>query len=400
MPILPLTGNHAVAWAVKRARVKVIAAYPITPQTTIVEKLSEMVEKGELDAKMIRVESEHSALAAVYGAAIGGARAFTATSSHGLLYMHEVLWWVSGSRIPLVMAVVTRAIGPPWNIWTDHSDIWGQRDTGWIIAMAEDNQEVFDLTLQAFRITEDENVNLPMIVGLDAFILSHTTAPVDVLEQEDVDRWLPPRRQLYVIDPEHRFSMGNIATPKDYMMLRFDIEKAMNNARRVIREVDKEYGKYFGRSYGGLVECYKCSDAKYLIVLMGAWAGDAKEAVDRLRDEGIPVGVLRIRYIRPFPVEEVIEYAKPMKGVLVMDRSVSFGSSGPLFAEVSSALSETGKPPAMKGVLAGIGGVDIGYKDVMDIVKNFVDEVEQHGWFIKRQEWYMPYSYDFIDVIS
>lgn len=400
MPVLPLTGNHAVAWAVKRAKVKVIAAYPITPQTTIVEKLSEMVEKGELSAKMIRVESEHSALAAVYGAAIAGARAFTATSSHGLLYMHEVLWWVAGSRIPLVMAVVTRAIGPPWNIWTDHSDIWDQRDTGWIIAMAEDNQEVFDLTLQAFKITEDDEVNLPMIIGLDAFILSHTTAPVDVLEQEDVDAWLPPRKQLYVIDPNNRFSMGNIATPKDFMMLRYDMERAMNNAREVIKNIDKEYGKYFGRSYGGLVECYKCSDSKYLIILTGAWAGDAKEAVDRLREEGLPVGVLRIRFIRPFPVQDVLNYCNSMKGVLVMDRSISFGNTGQLFIEVSSVLGNLTKPPAMKGVLAGIGGVDVGYRDISKIMKKFISEVEEHGWFVKRQEWYMPYEYKFIDIKS
>ncbi len=397
MPVLPLTGNYAVAWAVKRARVKVIAAYPITPQTTIVEKLSEMVESGELDAKMIRVESEHSALAAVYGAAIAGARAFTATSSHGLLYMHEVLWWVSASRVPLVMAIVTRAIGPPWNIWTDHSDILDQRDTGWIIAMAESNQEAFDLTLQAFKITEDDRVNLPMIVGLDAFILSHTTAPVDVLEQEDVDKWLPDRKQLYVIDPENRFSLGNIASPKDYMMFRRDIEKAMDNARRVIVELDREYGKMFGREYGGLVECYKCSDAKYAIVAMGAWAGDAKEAIDGLRDDGYAVGVLRIRFIRPLPVDEILNYLSGMRGVLVLDRSISFGSGGQLFTEVSSVLASRGKPPAMKGVIAGLGGVDVSYLEIKDIALKFINEVETKGWFIKRQEWFMPYKYSFKD---
>ncbi len=392
MSVLTLTGNYAVAWAVKRARVQVVAAYPITPQTTIVEKISQMVENGEMNAKLIRVESEHSALAATFGAAIGGARAFTATASHGLLYMHEVLWWTAGARVPVVMAVVTRAIGPPWNIWTDHSDIMDQRDTGWIISMAEDNQEAFDLTLQAFKITEDDDVNLPMIVGLDAFILSHTYAPVDVLEQEDVDKWLPPRKQLYVIDPENRYSMGNIAYPKDYMLMRYDIERAMERAKKIIEKVDREYGEYFGRSYGGLIECYKCSDAKYLVALMGAWAGDAKEAVDKLRENGYNVGVMRVRFIRPLAVEKILEYASGKKGVLVMDRSISFGSAGPLFIEISSVLSMNGKPPAMKGVLAGIGGVDVGYRDIMDIISKFVDEVEERGWFVKRQEWFFSHK--------
>ncbi len=388
MGVLTLTGNYAVAWAVKRARVQVVAAYPITPQTTIVEKISQMVENGELNAKLIRVESEHSALAATFGAAIGGARAFTATASHGLLYMHEVLWWTAGARVPVVMAVVTRAIGPPWNIWTDHSDIMGQRDTGWIIAMAEDNQEAFDLTLQAFKITEDDDVNLPMIVGLDAFILSHTYAPVDVLEQEDVDRWLPPRRQLYVIDPKNRYSMGNIAYPKDYMLMRYDIERAMERAKKVIERIDREYREYFGRRYGGLIECYRCDNAKYLVALMGAWAGDAKEAVDKLRENGYNIGVLRIRFVRPLGIEKILEYSNGKKGIIVMDRSISFGSAGPLFIELSSVLSANGKPPAMKGVLAGIGGVDVGYKDIMNIASKFVNEVEEKGWFMKRQEWF------------
>lgn len=387
MVLMALSGNHAVAWAVRRARVKVVAAYPITPQTTIVEKLAEFIDKGEMNAKMIRVESEHSALAAVYGAALGGARAFTATSSHGLLYMHEVLWWVAGSRVPLVMAVVTRSIGPPWNIWSDHSDIMDQRDTGWIIAMAEDNQEVFDLTLQAFRITEDERVNLPMIVGLDAFILSHTVAPVDIPSQEEVDAWLPERKQLYVIDPNNKLQIGNLALPKDYAMLRRSLEEAMNNSRKVIVEVDEEYGKVFGRKYGGLVEKYKCDDAKYIVILMGAWSGDAKEAVDKLREEGYPIGVLRIRFVRPFPINEIIDVAKGKKGVMVIDRSISFGNAGPLFIEVSSTL--TGLNIALKGVLAGIGGIDVGVNDFTEIFKKFINEVEEYGTFIKRQEWWL-----------
>jgi pyruvate ferredoxin oxidoreductase alpha subunit len=275
MPVMGLTGNYAVAHAVKLARVEVISAYPITPQTTIVEKLSEMVEKGELKAKVVRVESEHSALAAVFGAASGGARAFTATSSHGLLYMHEVVWWAAGARIPLVMAVVTRAIGPPWNIHVDHQDILDQRDSGWIISIAQENQEVLDLTIQAFRISEDPRVYLPMMVGLDGFILSHTRAPVDVPEQETVDRFLPPRRQPYVISPESNLVMGNIAPDEIHYMMRYSMAEAMEAAKKVIEEVDREWGKLTGRSYGGLVECYKCESADYLIVSAGSWSGDA-----------------------------------------------------------------------------------------------------------------------------
>ncbi len=271
MPRLVLTGNHAVAYAVKLARVKVVAAYPITPQTAIVEKLAEMIDSGEMDAVMIRVESEHSALAATYGAAAAGVRAFTATSSHGLLYMHEVLWWVAASRVPMVMAVVMRAIGPPWNIHVDHHDIMDQRDTGWLIAVAENNQEALDLTLQAFRVSEDERVYLPAIVGLDGFILSHTTEPVDVPEQSVIDAWLPPRRQPYTVEPGAKLSMGNIFPDEMFEEMRMSMQEAMVNAITAIREAGREYGKLTGRYYDKLVDCYRCEDADYVGVVVGSW---------------------------------------------------------------------------------------------------------------------------------
>ncbi len=386
MTIKLLTGNYTVAEAVKLARVKVVAAFPITPQTTIVEKLAEMIEHGEMDAEMIHVESEHSALAAAYGAAAGGVRAFTATSSHGLLYMHEVIWWAAGSRIPLVMAVVTRAIGPPWNIHVSHEDIMDQRDTGWIISIAEDNQEILDLTLQAFRISEDPRVYLPAMVGLDGFLLSHTTMPVDVPSQEQIDSWLPPREpKPYVIEPGSGVIMGNIAPDEEYMRMRLGMQKAMRNAMRVIEEVEREYYELTGRMHGGLVECYKCSDAKYAVVLMGTWAGNAKEAVDKLRDEGYPVGVARIRYIRPFPSEFLRERLGGMKGVMVMDRSVSMGRGGPLFIEVSEALRAR---PSMMGVIAGVGGVDVGVDDIHDLAKGFMERVEEEGHVYISEHWY------------
>lgn len=391
MTMKALTGNHAVSEAVKLARVKVIAAYPITPQTTMVEKLAEMVDKGELEAKMIRVESEHSALAATLGAAAAGARAFTATSSHGLLYMHEVLWWTAGARIPVVMAVAARAIGPPWNIHVEHSDVMDQRDTGWIISVAQENQEAFDLTLQAFRISEDPRVYLPMIVTLDGFILSHTVAPVDVPSQEEVDNWLPPRRQPYVITPESNVVMGNIASDEDYFMMRYSIQAAMKAAKQVISEVDLEYGKAFGRSYGGLVECYRCDDADYVIVITGSWAGDAKKAVDMLRDKGVRAGVARIRFVRPWPEEDLRDKLSNKRGVIVFDRSVSFGSYGQLFSDTAATLY--GTKVSIRGVVAGLGGVDVRPEDIMSEVMDFVSRVEERGLVYEPQRWMLPKKY-------
>ncbi len=393
MVVKTLTGNKAVAHAVKAARVKVVAAYPITPQTTIVETLADMIEHGEMNAKMIRVESEHSALAATLGAAAAGARSFTATSSHGLLLMHEVVWWTAGARIPVVMSVVTRAIGPPWNIHVDHNDIWDQRDSGWIISIAENNQEVFDLTLQAFKISEDPRVYLPMIVGLDGFILSHTVAPVDIPDQEKIDQWLPPRRQPYVITPESGVVMGNLATDEDYYMMRYSIQTAMVEAKKVISEVDNEYGEVFGRKYGGLVECFHCDGSKYNIVIAGSWSGDAKEATLKLRDEGYSVGVLRIRYFRPWPDEEIRRLLSTSKGVLFIDRSISFGGKGHLLTEAITNLAESTNLPAVRGVIAGLGGVDVGADEFYELTKSFIDEVEENGPFYDPLYWHIPQVY-------
>ncbi len=396
MPVKVITGNYAVAEAVKLARVKVVAAYPITPQTTIVEKISEMAEKGELSAKVLRVESEHSALAATYAAASAGVRAFTATSSHGLLYMHEVVWWTAGSRIPVVMAVVTRAIGPPWNIHVDHQDIMDQRDTGWIISIAQENQEVLDMTLQAFRISEDPRVYLPVMVGLDGFILSHTSAPVDVPDQDDVDRWLPPRRQPYAITPESKIVMGNISSDEDHFMMRYSMHLAMEAAKRVIEEVDHEYYKHFGREYGGLIDCYKCINSKYIVVIAGSWAGDAKTAVDKLRDEGYSVGVARIRYIRPWPRERLLDLLSSAKGVIVFDRAVSMGSYGVLFSETASTLYNM--RPSMRGVVAGLTGVNVSPRDFINTIKSFIHEVEHKGYVYDPIYWLLPRRYSKLEV--
>jgi len=389
--LVALTGNYAVAYAAKYARVDVIAAYPITPQTSIVEKLAELIESGELDAIMIRVESEHSALAATFGAAVAGARAFTATSSQGLLYMHEFVHWTSRARIPAVMAIVTRALAPPWNIWPDHSDFMDQRDAGWIMGFAMDNQEVFDLTLQAFKISEDPRVYLPVMIGLEGFILGHTTMPVELPEQEVVDQWLGPRKQEYVIDGKEPLALGNLAWPEDTEEMFMEIQKAMDNAKKVIKEVDEEYGKLFGRKYGGLIQCINCEDAKYFAVSMGAWSGDLIEAVNKLREEGYPIGVIRIRFCRPFPYEDIWEKVKNSKGVIVFDRSISFGAWGPLFTDLVTGLYHyTNNLPIMSNVVAGIGGVNITYNDFTKLLTSFIETIEKgekppvFTWYHKR----------------
>ena len=368
-----LTGNYAVAEAVKLSRVKVIAAYPITPQTTIVERLAEMVESGELDAEFVRVESEHSALAVVYGSATAGLRSFTATSSHGLLYMYEMVWWVANARIPLVMALVTRTIGPPWNIHTDHTDLLTMRDSGWIISMAENVQEAFDLTIQGFRISEE--LSLPFAVGMDAFVLSHTAEVVDLPTQDDVDRFLPERRQAYRVTPDNPIAVGSVGPNEYTARLRYHMAKDMEKAKEVVNDVDEEFGKTFGRSYGGLVEKYKLEDADYVVVMMGAWCGDAKEAIDQLRAEGKQIGLLRLRFVRPFPREEIAELED--RKVLVVDRDFSMGHKGILGIEVGNVVE-------CKNVIAGIGGVDVGVEDFVAIFNRFVkDEIDDVEWWLR-----------------
>ena len=363
-----LTGNYAVAEAVKMARTEFIAAYPITPQTTIVEKLAEMVEKGELDADFVRVESEHSALAAVYGASASGLRAFTATSSHGLLYMYEMCWWVANSRLPVVMAIVTRTIGPPWNIHTDHTDILTLRDSGWMIAMSENAQEAFDLTLLGFKIAEQ--VNLPIVVGLDGFQVSHTAEVVDLPEQSEVDRWLPKRRRdkPFVIEPGNPITVGGLTANECAMMIRYEMDKAMEDAKRVVEDVGKSYFREYG-----LVEEYRLDDAEYVVIMMGAWCGDAKDAIDILRQEGIQIGMLRLRFVRPFP-KEIVERLD-CKKILVVERCCSIGLGGIIGTEVKSVANAP-----VKNVIAGVGGVDVGVDEFTAMFRSFVKGEIKEWW--------------------
>src|SRR4030042_4593717 len=260
------TANHLAGYAAKAARVKVVAAYPRTPQTTVVEKIADFVENGEMEAEYIRVESEHSAMVACIAAAAAGVRTFTATSSHGLALMHEALHWASGSRLPIVMAVVTRAMGAPWSIWPDLSDSLSQRDTGWIQFYCADNQEVFDTIIQAYKLCENEKVFLPAMVCLEGFILSHTYAPVNVPNQAKVDEFLPPYKCGWMLDVDRPYSHANLVSPEWYMEFRYKIQEAMENAKRLIPQVDNDYGKRFGRECGGLVERYRWENADLVLL--------------------------------------------------------------------------------------------------------------------------------------
>jgi pyruvate/2-oxoacid:ferredoxin oxidoreductase alpha subunit len=360
-----IMGNHAVSYGVRASDVKVISAYPITPQTQIVELLSEMCAKGELDAKFIAVESEHSALTACIGASAAGVRTFTATSSQGLLLMHEILHWAVGARHPIVLANVNRAVGPPWSIWTDQNDSLSQRDTGWLQIYCESNQETQDTVVQAFKIAE--TVKLPVMLVLDAFFLSHTFEIVDILEPEDVRPFLPPYRADVKVDVNDPHSFGNLASPGEYFELRYMIQKAMEDARGVVKDVDAEFEKRFGRGYG-VVKPYRCEDAELILVTSGTVASTARAVVDEMRNEGFRIGSLKIRVFRPFPFEEVYEVLSKAKKVAVIDRNISFGHHGIFYQEVKSALYGRTNVPII-GYITGLGGRDVTPKVIRSIAE-------------------------------
>jgi 2-oxoisovalerate ferredoxin oxidoreductase alpha subunit len=363
------TANHIAAYAAKAARVKVVAAYPITPQTSIVERVAELVESGELDAEYIRVESEHSAMAACIGAAAAGVRTFTATASHGLVLMHEPLHWASGSRLPIVMPVVNRALGPGWNIWADYTDSMSQRDTGWMQFYCADNQEVFDTIIQAYKLCENEKVLLPVMICLEAFILSHTYMPVKIPNQEKIDDFLPPYKPKWFLDIDNPLSHANIVSPEWYMEFRYMMQKSMENAKQLIPEIDKEYGKYFGFEHGGLVDKYKCEDADLMLLTMGTIGTEARVAVDNLRKEGLNVGSARVRVFRPFPKEEIRKLAENTQMFAIIDRGISFGMEGFLAEETKASLCNQKDQPLITSFIAGLGGRDVPFKTIEKIAE-------------------------------
>jgi len=351
-----LEGSHAVAEAVRLAKVQVVSAYPITPQTHIVEIISDYCAKGKMNAKFIPVESEHSCLAALVGAQSAGVRTFTATSSHGLALMHEILHWVSAARLPIVMVDVNRALGPGWNIWSDQSDSLSQRDTGWLQLYCEDSQEVIDTVLQAFRLAE--RVNLPVMVVLDAFFLSHTYEPVDVPEQEEVDRFLPSYSPRFTLDTANPYTLSPLVTPAFYMEMRHDTALAMDEAMACFNEIEEEYAALFNRRYGS-VEAVACDDAEIILVTSGTITSTARLLLEELRAKGEKVGLLKMKMFRPFPVEAVCRALGRAKKVAVIDRNFSFGAGGIFAQEIKAALYKLPVHPTVFGYIAGLGGRDV-----------------------------------------
>ena len=368
-----MTGNEAVAVGVKLSRVRFISAYPITPQTTIVEKLAQMVADRELNSRYVEVESEHSAMASVMASELTGIRSYTATSSHGLLYMHEMLHWVAGQRLPVVMSVVNRAIGPPWNIWSDQSDTMSQKDTGWMQVYCESNQEALDTIIMGYKIAENSDILLPLMSMEDAFVLSHTTEPVNIPEQKVVDDFLPELDLSFRIDTDRPMGYGSYSPPDGpFMELKKDMHDSMEKSRKVIRKVTEEFAEATGRDYSGLVEEYLMDDAEYALIASGSLASTGKYVVQKMREKGLKVGLLRIRFFRPFPGEEIRKAVKGLKGVGVIDRSLAFGEKGNTYLEVAGSLYGKRDTP-LYGFVAGLGGRDVkieDFEEMISIMKN------------------------------
>ncbi len=380
---MALSGDEAVAYAAKQSDVDVVAAYPITPQTIIVEKFSEYVANGEVQTEFVCTESEHSAMAASLSASVTGARAFTATASAGLALMHEMLFVASGCRAPVVMAIANRALSAPLNIHGDHSDSMAQRDSGWIQIYAENAQEVYDSIIQAFKIAEDLNVLLPVMVGLDGFTLSHTLENVEALPDDVVKQFVGTRQFPNVLthegttvpfklDPENPMTMGPIALQNYYFEFKRQQEEGMKNALSVIKQVNSEYAEISGRSYGnGLIEAYCLEDAEIAAVCLGSTAGTMKTVVDDLRQEGVKAGLLRIRTFRPLSVEEIRRALRNVKAVAVMDKCMSFGGNGgPVFHEIRHVLYDVSAKPYVVNYIYGLGGRDTSPTEMRSIYEN------------------------------
>jgi pyruvate/2-oxoacid:ferredoxin oxidoreductase alpha subunit len=360
-----IMGNHAVSYGVQLSRVQVIAAYPITPQTQIVEILSEFCADGRLNAKFIKVESEHSVMAAVVGASIAGTRAFTATSSHGLALMHEVLHWAAGGRLPIVLANVNRTLGPGWNVWTEQTDSLAQRDTGWMQFYCETNQEALDMVILAYRIAE--TVLLPVMLVLDAFVLSHTEEPVDIPDQEAVDRFLPPYTPKYQLDPGQPHSFYGLTAPEHYMELRYKMQRSMEESVRVTQQMGAEFGKAFGRFYD-VIEKYRMDDVDTVLITSGSITGTSRVVVDEWRARGEKVGLLKMRMFRPFPFDAVRQALAGVRKVAVVDRNISQGCGGIFASEIKAALYGTDSQPLLFPFIIGLGGRDVTPQSVHNIL--------------------------------
>jgi pyruvate/2-oxoacid:ferredoxin oxidoreductase alpha subunit len=391
-----LDGNHAAAQGAKLSRVQVIAAYPITPQSPVTETLSQFVEKGELDAQYIAVESEHSALAVCTSASMVGARTFTATSSHGLAYMHEMLHWAAGARLPVILACVNRAIGAPWNVLNDQQDSISQRDTGWIQIYARNNQEILDSIIQAYKIAE--SIYVPVMVCYDGYVLSHTEMPVDVPSQETVDRFLPRYKPHTILDPANpkNYNLVTLANPRvnaegvlchGYMELRYLLQEALQNSRETIIKVGQEFGELYGRSYANMVWENRLDDADIVIVAMGSLAMEAIVAADMLREAGHKAGVLGLRVFRPFPKTDVAKALEKSRLVVVFDKNISYGLEGATCSEIKSALYGSSARAIIRNFIVGLGGRDVKAREMADAVSKSLLSVKGGDLNREYAEW-------------
>jgi pyruvate ferredoxin oxidoreductase alpha subunit len=373
-----LEASHAVSEAVRMVKPAVIAAYPITPQTHIVERLSEMVADGTLDTQYINSESEFGAISSCLGASATGVRSYTATSSQGLALMNEMLYIVSGMRLPVCMTVANRALSAPINIWNDHQDTMSVRDCGWIQLFAETAQECFDLSLMQFKISEDKRVLTPSMVCMDGFTLTHVYEPVELLKQEAVDEFLPAYKPFHaVLDPEDPMTLGPIGFPSHYMEMRYVQNKALSDSAKVIEDVYKEFSRRFPviikntrpEEYGH-VERYRTEDADVILVALGSVCGTIKDVVDERREKGEKVGLLKILTYRPFPKESIARSLKNAKGVAVVEKAFSPGFGGVLYGEIASLAYESRLEPKVRCYIVGLGGKDVTLGHIRDVIKN------------------------------
>ena len=379
-----MTGNQAAALGAKLSHVQVVAAYPITPQTSVTEILSQFIEGGELKAEYIRVESEHTALTVCISASTVGARVFTSTSSQGLLYMHEQLHWAAGSRLPIVMCCVNRGVGAPWTIFNDQQDSISQRDTGWIQIYCRDNQEIIDSIIQGYRIAEA--VYIPVMICYDGFVMSHTMMPVEIPDAELVSNFLPPYKPHTILSPETPMNINPVLFPwrranaegvlcDGYMEMRYKLQKALGESRDVIVAAGQAFAGAFGRDHGGMVWHYKTDDAEVILTGMGSVATEATTAADMLREEGINAGVVGIRVFRPFPKEEVREAFRKTKAVVIFEKGISYGYEGALCSELKAAFYGTDIRLPVHNYVVGLGGRDVKARELAEAVRSSRDAI-------------------------
>lgn len=377
-----LTGNEAAAQGAKLCRPEVVAVYPITPQSEISEIMADFAARGELKAKVFRVESEHSAMSILIGATMAGARTFTATSSNGLFYMHEMLFYAAGARLPIVMAVANRSASPPWSIWCDHADSISQRDTGWLQLYAENCQEVLDSIIQAYKISENYDVLLPIMVCLDGFTLTHISEGVEIPDQEMVDDFLPSFNFKYslknFLEKEEPVCLAHLCPPDaSYMEYKYLQALAAENAKKIIQDVNNDFKEHFGRSYGGLFEAHKIDDSEVALITLGSVSTTARTVVDDFRKNGIKIGLIKLRTYRPFPSQELRKALEHVNVIGVVERDFSYGYAGGVYVDTVAALHKLGDRPKVVNFITGLGGREVTLDHFRHIINHLLKVAEK-----------------------